>query len=251
MEYLLITLMALGAFFLKGVTGTGATTVIVAIGSLFIDPKLTVVLASFVNIFGGLSMIRIDPLPLSRRYWMPISALMVAGSVVGATALEVIPNQQFQLILGGAFLLTALWFLFRVPTPTPLGSREPPGIAGGMDLGVGAIAGFCGGFIGINAPPLVLHFSQNLNKRQLRRLLVLIFIPAAVAQTATFVGNGLFDRQVMIWALLMLPAMFVGIWFGNRTFHNISESMFRRTLGLLLIFVSFRLILKGLSSLAL
>ena len=92
---------------MKGVTGTGATTVIVAIGSLFIDPKLTVVLASFVNIFGGLSMIRIDPLPLSRRYWMPISALMVAGSVVGATALEVIPNQQFQLILGGAFLLTA------------------------------------------------------------------------------------------------------------------------------------------------
>ena len=249
MEYLLIPLVSLAAFFLKGVTGTGTTTVIVALGSLFIDPKLTIVLASFINIFGGLSMVRVDPVPLSRRYWMPISLLMIAGSVAGAVALNVIPSQQFQLILGGAFLLIALWFLFRVPAPQEI--SEPPTTAGGMDLGVGTVAGFCGGFIGINAPPLVLHFSRSLDKRRLRRLLVLIFIPAAMAQTATFVANGLFDRQVMVWGLLMLPAMFVGVWLGNRTFHHISESMFRRTLGLLLVFVSIRLILKGISSLVL
>jgi len=244
-DYLLISLVALSAFFLKGVTGTGTTMVIVAMGSLFIDPKLTVVLASFINIFGGLTMIRVDPLPLSRRYWIPISALMVAGSVIGAITLGVIPSQLFQLILGGAFLLTGLWFLFRVIVPQE--SREPPTTAGIMDLGVGAFAGFCGGFIGINAPPLVLHFSRDLDKRWLRRLLVLIFIPAAMAQTATFVANGLFSRQVMVWGLLMLPAMLVGIWLGNRTFNRISESMFRRTLGLLLVFVSIRLILKGMS----
>ncbi len=248
MEYLLILLVSLVAFFLKGITGTGTTTVIVALGSLFIDPKLTIVLASFINIFGGLSMVRIDPVPLSVRYWLPISLLMVVGSVSGAMALNVVPNQQFQLILGGAFLLTALWFLFRVPSS--LGTRKPPAVAGVMDLGVGTIAGFCGGFIGINAPPLVLHFSRYLDKRRLRRLLILIFIPAAMAQTATFVANGLFDHQVMVWGLFMLPAMFSGVWLGNRTFHHISESMFRRTLGLLLVFVSIRLILKGMSSLA-
>lgn len=247
METLLILLVAMAAFFLKGVTGTGTTTVIVALGSLFIDPKLTIVLASFINIFGGLSMIRVDPVPLSRRYWIPISLLMIVGSVAGAVTLRAIPSQQFQLILGVAFLLTALWFLFRVPPP--MDNREPPTTADTMDLGIGTIAGFCGGFIGINAPPLVLHFSRSLDKRRLRRLLVLIFIPAAMAQTATFVANGLFDRQVMVWGLLMLPAMFVGIWLGNRTFHHISEKMFRRTLGLLLVFVSIRLILKGMSSL--
>lgn len=249
MEYILIPMVSLAAFFLKGVTGTGTTTVIVALGSLFIDPKLTIVLASFINIFGGLSMVRVDPVPLSRRYWMPISLLMIAGSVAGAVALNVIPSQQFQLILGGAFLLIALWFLVRVPAPQKI--SEPPTTAGGMDLGVGTVAGFCGGFIGINAPPLVLHFSRSLDKRRLRRLLVLIFIPAAIAQTATFIANGLFDRQVMVWGLLMLPTMFVGVWLGNRTFHHISENVFRRTLGLLLVFVSIRLILKGMSSLAL
>ena len=33
MEYFLVLLVALAAFFLKGVTGTGTTTVIVALGS--------------------------------------------------------------------------------------------------------------------------------------------------------------------------------------------------------------------------
>lgn len=244
MEYFLVPIVSLVAFFLKGVTGTGTTTVVVAIGSLFIDPKLTVVLASFINIFGGLSMVKVDPLPLPNRYWMPISGLMVTGSVLGAITLDIIPNQQFQMVLGGAFLLTALWFLFRVPSPQK--SSEPPTRADTMDLGVGTIAGFCGGFIGINAPPLVFHFSRALDKRRLRRLLVLIFIPSAMAQTATFAVNGLLDRQVMVWGLLMLPALPLGIWLGNRTFHHISESMFRRILGLFLIFISIRLILRGL-----
>ena len=245
MDDVLIPLVALAAFFLKGVTGTGTTTVIVALGSLFIDPRLTVVLASFINIFGGLCMVRVDPLPLARRYWIPVSIFMVAGSVGGAATLCMVPARIFQLILGCTFLLTALWFLVRVPVPR--GVKDAPATARFPDLFVGGFAGFCGGFIGINAPPLILHFSRVLDKRQLRRLLVLIFIPAAVAQTATFMTAGLFDRQVMVWGLLMLPAMGAGIWLGNRTFDAISEGMFRRILGVLLAVVSVRLILKGLA----
>ena len=241
-ESLLIPLVALTAFFLKGVTGTGTTTVIVALGSLFLDPKLTIVLASFINIFGGLAMVRIDPLPLSRRYWIPVSLCMVGGSVAGAMALKLIPNQWFQLVLGVAFLLTAFWFLFRAPVPRV--EAEVPQEATGLDLGIGGFAGFCGGFIGINAPPLILHFGRFLDKRYLRRLLVLIFIPAAMAQTATFAVNGLLDRQIMAWGLMVLPAMIVGIWLGNRTFHRISERLFRRILGTFLVFVSVRLILR-------
>ena len=114
-----------------------------------------------------------------------------------------------------------------------------------MDLGVGALAGFCGGFIGINAPPLVLHFGRHLDKRYLRRLLVLIFIPAAMAQTATFALNGMLSRRVLLWGALMLPSMVAGIYLGNRTFRRISETWFRRVLGLFLAVVSVRLILKG------
>ena len=242
-DYLLIPIVGFIAFFIKGVIGTGTTTVIVALCSLIIEPKLTIVLASFINIFGGISMIRIDPLPLAPRYWIPIAVLMVVGSVFGAIALKHIPNQQFQLILGIAFLLTALWFLFRAPKS--IGTSTPPIKASLPDLGVGSFAGFCGGFIGINAPPLVLHFSRYLDKRYCRRLLVLIFIPAALAQTVTFIINGLFERKILLWGLLLCPSMIAGVYLGNRTFHRISESWFRRALGCFLVFVSIRLIFKS------
>jgi len=202
------------------------------------------VLASFINIFGGLSMVPVDPVRLERRFWIPIAILMITGSVLGAIALKFIPNRQFQLILGAAFLLTALWFVIK--TPGVRQASTQPEKATGADLGVGAFAGFCGGFIGINAPPLVLHFSRYLDKRYLRRLLVLIFIPAAVAQTATFAATGMLTRQVLAWGLLMLPSMVAGIYLGNRTFHRISEAWFRRILGVFLAFVSVRLVLKGL-----
>ena len=217
---------------------------IVALGALLIDAKLTIVLASFINIFGGLSMVPVDPVRLEGRYWIPIALLMIAGSVLGAMALKFIPKQQFQLILGAAFLLTALWFGIRTPGVRSLPAHQNR--ATGADLAVGAFAGFCGGFIGINAPPLVLHFSRYLDKRHLRRLLVLIFIPAAAAQTATFAATGMLFRQVLVWGMLMLPSMVAGIYLGNRTFHRISEIWFRRVLGLFLAFVSMRLILKGL-----
>ena len=188
-------------------------------------------------------MVRIDPVQLAARYWIPIALLMVCGSVFGAIALKHIPNQQFQLLLGVAFLLTAAWFLFRVPQPRE--NSPAPVRANSMDLGVGTLAGFCGGFIGINAPPLVLYFGRYLNKRYLRRLLVLIFIPAALAQTVTFIINGLFEQRILFWGLLLIPSMIAGIFLGNHTFHRISESWFRRALGLLLVVVSARLIFKG------
>lgn len=238
--------IALFAFFLKGVMGTGTTTVIVALGSQFVEPKLTIVLASFINIFGGLSMINVDPVPLPRGYWMPIALFMIIGSILGAIALDHIPNQLFQIVLGVVFLITAFWFLLR----TPLAKRNTDiqKSASPFDLIVGGFAGFCGGFVGVNAPPLVLHFSLYLDKSALRRLLVLIFIPAAVAQTVTFSINGLLSREVMIWGVLTFPSMILGIYLGNRSFHKISEVWFRRALGVMLVIVSIRLILRGFGS---
>ncbi len=244
METVFIPLVGLLAFFLKGVTGTGTTTVIVALGALIIEPKLTIVLASLINIFGGLSMVPVDPIRLAVRYWVPIAVLMVLGSVLGAMALKLVPNRQFQLILGAAFLLTAVWFIFRASRERS--TAAAPTKAGPVDMGIGALAGFCGGFIGINAPPLVLHFSRHLDKRHLRRLLVLIFIPAAIAQTITFAANGMLSWRVLTWGILMLPSLAAGIYLGNRTFHRISERWFRRVLGLFLVIVSIRLIGRSL-----
>lgn len=241
MNLALIPLIGFLAFTLKGITGTGTTTVIVALCSLLIEPKMTIVLASFVNVFGGLSMIKIDPVPLPMRYWIPISILMVIGSILGAWALKVIPKEIFEMVLGIAFLFVSAWFIAKKVVPLTE-ETSPPQKASLLDLAIGLFGGFCGGFIGVNAPPLVFHFGMHLNKRQLRRLLVLIFIPAAIAQTLTFWWAGMMSQEILIYGLAILPCMVAGIYAGNKAFHKISENLFRRVLGLLLLIVSARLI---------
>ena len=68
LDFLLIGGISFFAFFLKGLTGTGTSTVVVSLCSLIIDPKSAVVLASFVNIFGGFSMLGVDPIHLHVKY---------------------------------------------------------------------------------------------------------------------------------------------------------------------------------------
>ncbi len=237
--------IALIAFFLKGITGTGTSTVIVALASFVISPKWAVILASFINIFGGLAMVYVDPIPLTKRYWLSITVTMIMGSIIGAWTLSIVSNELFNIVLGAAFLLASLWFLFN-SSQEKLSEKPAPSTASAEDLTVGTFAGFCGGFIGINAPPLILHFGRMLDKRRLRRLLVLIFIPAAIAQTATFTVAGLLDREIIIIGLLMLPTMVLGIYLGNKAHFRISELAFRRLLGAFLLIVSLRLLLKSL-----
>ena len=105
-------------------------------------------------------------------------------------------------------------------------------------------AGFCGGFIGINAPPLVTHFGSILSKSHLRKLLVFIFIPAAFAQTATFAFTGLLTIEIIRLGLLMIPGMIVGIYIGNRAHLTFSERKFKIILGLFLVIVSLKIILS-------
>jgi uncharacterized membrane protein YfcA len=243
--YMCLPLISLIAFYLKGVTGTGTSTVVIALSSLLIGPKTAVVLASFINIFGGLAMAGIDRnAPLKARYWVPIAAAMVMGSIAGAATLKIIPVGHFQFVLGVVFFLTSGWFLFK-PAPAS-GLDQGPERANVLDIAVGTFAGFCGGFVGVNAPPLVTYAGRQLNKRLLRRLLVLIFIPAAMAQTATFAANDLLTRDILMGGLSMLPGMVVGIYLGNKSFHKFSEAQFRRILAVFLLIVSACLIFNGL-----
>jgi uncharacterized protein len=241
-EYIAIPLIGLLAFFVKGIIGAGTTAVMVSLSSLFLDPKSTVVLSSFVNMFGGFMMLRMDPLRLRTAYWLPIAAMMTVGSIMGAALLKIVPGDTFKTVLGLTFFLSSWWFLLRASEKTR-NTGAPPGAAGGKDLGVGTFAGFCGGFIGINSPPLVLYFGRRLNKRNLRQLLVIIFIPAAFSQTATFAVNGLLTPKIIFLGLLTLPTLYLGIRLGNRTFESVSDAWFRRLMGILLIVLSIRMLL--------
>jgi hypothetical protein len=168
--------------------------------------------------------------------------MMIIGSVIGAYTLTIINPVIFKKILGATFLLASFSFFLSKQAET--NEKKPaPKNATAADCIFGWIGGICGGFVGVNAPPLVYHFGKALNKQQLRRLLILILFPAAVAQTATFAYTGVLNKQIFLYGLTMLPFMLVGIYLGNKVHFKISEKWFRRILGFFLMFVSMKLLL--------
>lgn len=240
MEYLIIATIGFIAFFLKGMTGTGTTTVIVGLSIFTIDPKMAIVLSSFVNIFGGLYMLRQDTTKLAKKYWIPIATAMVLGSIVGAQTLKIIDSSTFNTILGIAFILIALSF---IKPKQRTNAKIIPIKTSPLDAIAGVIGGFFGGFIGANAPILIGYFGHFLDKQHLRRLLVIIFIPAATAQTLTFAANGLLTKQIILYGLIILPAMVAGITCGNHMFQKISETTFKRILAVFLFAIALKLLL--------
>jgi uncharacterized membrane protein YfcA len=243
-EILSLPIVAFLAFFLKGIAGIGVSTVAVPILSLIIGAKQIVVLSSIVNVIGGLVMYRIDPQPAPRHYWLPIAALMIIGAVFGGIALKLTPLKSFEKVLGFVILAAGIWFIIW------RGRRKPealldkmPAKCGARDCLIGFLGGLSGGFVGINSPIFILYFGSHLAKGPMRRLLVLILLPSAFIQVATYSAVGLMSRQIWLCALMALPGLLLGIYIGNRTFFKISEKIFGMALGSILILLSWGLLL--------
>jgi len=243
-EILSLPIVAFLAFFLKGIAGIGVSTVAVPILSLIIGAKQIVVLSSIVNVIGGLVMYRIDPQPAPRRYWLPIAALMIVGAVLGGIALKLTPLKSFEKILGIAILAAGIWFIiWRGKKKSNSFQERMPQKGCVKDYLVGFIGGLSGGFVGINSPIFILYFGSYLAKGPLRRLLVLILLPSAVSQVATYSSLGLINSQILLYSMISLPGLLLGIYIGNRTFFRISEKAFSTILGGVLIVLSWGLIL--------
>ncbi len=243
-EILSLPIVAFLAFFLKGIAGIGVSTVAVPILSLIIGAKQIVVLSSIVNVIGGLVMYRIDPQPASRRYWWPIAALMIFGAVIGGIALKLTPLKSFEKILGIAILAAGIWFIiWRGKKKSNSFLEQMPQKGCVNDYLIGFIGGLSGGFVGINSPIFILYFGSYLAKGPMRRLLVLILLPSAVSQVATYTALGLMNSQILLYGMICLPGLLLGIYIGNRTFFRISEEIFGTILGGVLIALSWGLIL--------
>jgi len=243
-EILSLPIVAFLAFFLKGIAGIGVSTVAVPILSLIIGAKQIVVLSSIVNVIGGLVMYRIDPQPAPRRYWCPIAALMIAGAVIGGIALKLTPLKSFEKMLGFAILAAGIWFIiWRGKRGSRSFSEKMPPKSGVKDCLIGFLGGISGGFVGINSPIFILYFGSYLAKGPMRRLLVLILLPSAVSQVATYTSLGLINGQILLYSMISLPGLLLGIYVGNRTFFKISEQTFSIILGGVLIVLSWGLIL--------
>lgn len=224
-------LIAFMAAFIKGVGGTGIGTMVVSLASLVIGVKDAVVLSALLSLYGGIGMFRSGTVSIRPPYFIGICACVVSGTATGSQLLKIAQVPVVECFLAAMLVLVGSIFLFdiqRFRIATLLDS--PPDRPSPLDCAMGLLTGV----VGISLPVLLFHFGSYLSKQALRHLILLLFIPSAVVQVLTFTGNELMSQKVFVVSLFSLPALFAGVFTGNRLFHRLSEKRFRQCLGILL-----------------
>ncbi|MFP4623725.1 MAG: sulfite exporter TauE/SafE family protein [Gemmatimonadota bacterium] len=241
------TLLALAAttllaFAVKAATGFGPALVVVSLGSLLVGPAQAVVLAAFLDLASGASLLWIDRRRLRPGHWWRLALTMSAGAVAGGLLLDVIPTETLTRIVALGILGFGLWMLLQRPDhtrgPTARAAPRRPLV----EHGIVAAGGVSGGLIGVGGPPLVVYYGARLPKQAFRATIVSLLLAAAVTRVATYTATGLVDRDLLVLVAASLPALPLGVALGNRVFHRWSERAFRTAIALLVTAAGVRLL---------
>ena len=236
-------LVAFLAYVIKTTTGFGTAIVTVSLGSLLIGSYEAVLLSPVIDVIGGAILFYRDPVTDNKSFWIPLTAAMTAGSIIGAVVLKLIPMQSFDVLVGAVIALLGFWFIIsrsgkgESDLETTLPNRATP-----ADLAVSTFSGLCGGLFAVSGPPIVYWLGRRFAKFSFRRTLIAVFFFSNVGRLIAYGATGLLFGRLLTMTLYSIPGIVLGIFLGDRLFHFLSEGWFSRVVGAVLLIVSIKLL---------
>ena len=242
-DYILLPLIAFLAFIVKAMTGFGPAIVVISLGSLIIAPHTIIATSAILDFLAGMILLRLDWSGKATRFWLPLAAAIVIGSVLGAVFLKLIPPSQFNIMLAIVIFLLGLWFAFGRDGTNTAGLRKTlKNHCSTLDVLFTFVGGVCGGLFGISGPPIIWHFGRQYAKTAFRQIVVPIFLAAAVARIVTYSAVGIVNVKVLAYVAAGLPGLLLGLFVGNKIFYQLSEKLFSRIVAVILIAVAVKLL---------
>ncbi len=157
-----------------------------------------------------------------RQYWRMLS-IMVILLVASAQLVSEMSERLLLILLGGPIVLFALIQLAGVPLRLNVHRRRR------AEWLSGGVAGLYGGISGIWGPPVMIYLiSVDTGKRDMVRILGVVFLVGAFALIGGHLVSGVANAQTLGFsALLVLPGM-VGLWLGYVVQDRLDAAQFRR-----------------------
>lgn len=206
---------------ITGLTSFGFALVTVPLLVIVLPPKVVVPLASLLAGIGGLLIfMEVRPWVDLRR----ISLLILAGVIAipfGTYLLLVTPANTLKALIGAVTTLSALAFL--------LGFSRPIRREQAASVPIGLLSGLLGGSTAMSGPPVILFMSnQGVSKQVFRANINVYFTIIKLWTITNQAAAGLITSDVLSWAALSLPALFIGTLLGMRLTRRVEEAAFRR-----------------------
>lgn len=168
--------------------------------------------------------------------------LLICGSLVGGTLLLVVPPRPMMLALGLFVTGYALYSLFRPRISGRLGD--------GWVIPFGTIGGVLSAMFGSGGFVYAIYLSHRLDdKDAVRATVSALIVLAAFTRIIIFALAGVYTALVLpLTALVLLPAMLIGLFVGHHATLRMSHEQFIRLLNGLLIVAGATLVLRALAA---
>ena len=207
---------------IKGLTGFGFSLLAVPVLVVLLGPRTAVPVIVLLNAVTNVALfIGCRKAAYLRR----IVPLIIAGIVtipLGMSLLLALDATVIKVVVGCVTILFALAFLIVLRWPV---SNEKRGFAV-----AGVISGSLNGLISTGGPPVILFLTnQGAAKKAFRASLITYFLFLNLATVPIYFAGGLLSLPVARYAVLLLPALFLGAVTGSKLLHKVPERAFRIT----------------------
>ncbi len=230
-------LIVILACFVQAVAGFGLPMVAMPVLTDIFGIRTAVPLVALIVLELQILMVLRYRMALNVRTVWHISAAAVLGIPIGVLFLSRIPEQITVTILGLILILYAIYSLFKLPVPS-LQNKIWPYI-------FGFIGGMGGGAYNMAAPPIILYgdtqrWEPQLFKGNLQGYFLIITVVVLVTHTLS--GN--MTAFVVKNGLLATLFVLIGAFAGFHLDRFINDTLFRKIVLVMLIFLGANLILS-------
>lgn len=227
---LLVMLAAIGvAYLIFGMVGFGTALVASPVLAVFLPVAKIVPLLALMDMLAALTNILRDGRKADYQELRRLVPLMVAGSLVGAAILLKTRPDVMLLVLGVFVVAYSLYSLSKFSPQrnfTP-GAAVPFGLVGGV---FSALFG-SGGFI------YAIYLSGRIQQKEGMRVTQTTLIGLSTLTRVILFGlAGVYADFSILWlALLLLPAMWVGVNAGRRITLRLTREQFMRIINVVVL----------------
>ena len=238
---LLIAGIAFLGSLVYGITGFGSSLVTIPLATHFVPLPFALAVFALMDLANALRVGLQHPGAAVKSELVRMVPLVLAGTIIGVTALVNLPRAGAMLALGVFVLLYAGYSLVRRPGRAIVAT------------GWAYLAGFAGGItstlFGAGGPPYAIYLSHRpLAKEQFRATLTLTTVFSIGMRVVAFALTGLLlKREVLFAAMAALPAAFVGVSLASHLFRRVSHEHLLRLVALLLLATGGSLIARALA----
>jgi len=226
---LAFTLVILLAYFIKSTTGFAGALVSVPFLVLFFDIKFVVPTVSLIDMVSGFILFPGIRKHIARKDLFHILQGAVVGTLIGVYFFHSFESGTLKFIFGLCVILFALKILLQ----DPLSQKRMKAYLGRV---FGVLGGITGSMFSTSGPLFTFYLEHQIKEKQvLRATLITAFLVDAVWRNSFYLATGVFEGDMYRLVLVMVPVLLVATFAGSHVHLKLSESVYRKAVGTILL----------------